>query len=43
MLGELIASEMGVSQIDFSSYAKGVYFLKVDSEYGSVFQKVMKE
>ena len=43
MLGELIASEMGVSQIDFSSYAKGVYFLKVDSKKGSVFQKVMKE
>jgi hypothetical protein len=43
ILGELIASEMGVSQIDFSSYAKGVYFLKVDSKKGSVFQKVMKE
>jgi hypothetical protein len=43
MLGELIASEMGVSQIDFSSYAKGVYFLRIDTENGSVIQKIMKE
>lgn len=43
MLGELLASEKGAIQIDFSRYAKGVYFLKIDTENGSVFQKVVKE
>ena len=43
MLGELLASEKGRTQMDFSSYTEGVYFLKVDTEKGSVFQKVLKE
>jgi hypothetical protein len=43
MLGELLASEKGRTQIDFSSYKEGVYFLKVDTENSAVFQKVMKE
>ncbi len=30
MLGELLASEKGNSQIDFSTYTKGIYFLKID-------------
>lgn len=43
MLGELLASEKGVSHIDFSAYTKGIYFLKIDTENGAVFQKVLKE
>ncbi len=43
MLGELLASEKGESQIDFSTYVKGIYFLKIDTEKSSVFQKVLKE
>ena len=43
MLGELLASEKGAIQIDFSRYAKGVYFLKIDTEKAAVFQKVVKE
>ncbi len=43
MLGELLASEKGNSQIDFSTYTKGIYFLKIDTKKGSVFQKVLKE
>jgi Leucine-rich repeat (LRR) protein len=43
MLGKLLASEKGVSHIDFSTYTKGIYFLKIDTEKGAVFQKVVKE
>ena len=43
MLGELLASEKGKSQIDFSTYTKGIYFLKIDTEKGFVFQKILKE
>ena len=43
LLGELLASEKEVNQIDFSRYAKGVYFLKIDTEKAAVFQKVVKE
>jgi hypothetical protein len=43
ILGELLASEKGVSHIDFSTYTKGIYFLKIDTEKGAVFQKVVKE
>jgi hypothetical protein len=41
--GELLASEKGRTQMDFSSYTEGAYFLKVDTEKGAVFQKVLKE
>jgi hypothetical protein len=43
ILGELLASEKGKSQVDFSTYGKGIYFLKIDTENGAVFQKVLKE
>ena len=43
MLGELLASEKGRTQMDFSSYTEGVYFLKIDTEKAAVFQKVVKE
>ena len=43
MLGELISSEKNTNQIDFSSHPNGVYFVKVETEKGSVFQKVLKE
>lgn len=42
-LGELLASEKGKSQVDFSTYGKGIYFLKIDTEKGAAFQKVLKE
>jgi hypothetical protein len=43
MLGVLLASEKGKSQVDFSTYGKGIYFLKIDTEKGAAFQKVLKE
>ena len=43
MLGELISSEKNTNQIDFSNYTNGVYFVKVEIEKGSIFQKVLKE
>jgi hypothetical protein len=42
--GKLVfSSEENIDQIDFSNYSKGVYFLKIDTENGYVFQKVLKE
>ncbi len=43
MLGELLALEKGESQIDFSTYTNGIYFLKIDTETSSIFQKILKE
>lgn len=43
MSGELIALEKNTNQIDFSTHPNGVYFVKIETEKGSVFQKVLKE
>ncbi|WP_121908759.1 T9SS type A sorting domain-containing protein [Ulvibacter antarcticus] len=42
-LGKLLASEVGATQINFSTYPEGAYLIKINTTNGSTFQKVLKE
>ncbi len=43
MLGKLLSSESSSNEIDFSTYTNGVYFVNVETEKGSVVQKILKQ